>query len=258
MNFKPEILDSFGHIDFNEEKHLYTIGDQKLTSVTTLIKQFEEEKDWVEIAYNYSLKNGETPEYWLEKWGQEQTIGGEKGSEFHLYAEGWMKDEKYPLKGDMLDFITELNPLPEIDVRKAVARLRCMFDLFWLEASKNLIPLRSEHIVGCAELGVAGMIDQLFWNKKMKELQVWDWKTSKKIATSNKYNKFLAPIGHLDECEYIKYSLQISIYKHILQKILGITVGSCYIGWFYENNESYKIMKARDLNKEAELILQAA
>ena len=157
MNYEIiEKLNGFNHVLFEENRHVYMIGDRKLSSVTALIKKFESDKDWNQIAYSY---------------------------------------------------------------------------------------------------GMGGMIDQIFWNTKMQELQIWDWKTNKKIAASNKYNSFKSPISHVEECEYNKFSLQLSAYKHIIEKNLGLVIGSCYIVHFNTNNEKYKIMKTRDFEKEVKLML---
>lgn len=260
MNFEIlEKLNGFNHIMFEERRHIYTIGDQKLTSVTTLLKQFEEEKDWDAIATRYAAKNGETPEYWRTLWKQEGSIAGTKGDELHKYAEVTMANKVYDINMERVVLENERCTLIDwFEPWKVMKKLKMMWDVFWLQAKGTLIPVRSEFVVGDAELGVAGMVDQLFWNTRMKELQIWDWKTSKKIARHNDFNKFTGPLSHLDDCEWNKYSLQIGIYKYIIKKNLGLEIGDCYIGWFHEKNDTYKVIKARNLDKEVEQIFQAA
>jgi ATP-dependent exoDNAse (exonuclease V) beta subunit len=253
-----EKLNGFNHIKFEERRHLYTIGDRKLTSVTTLLKGLEPEKDWGEIAFKYSLKHGETTEYWIEKWKQEGIMGSEKGSEFHLYAENSLANKVYLPNEIKLGQVQDKCKMLDIDIRRALKKMMMMWDVFWLQASPNLVPVRSEFIIGDEDFGIGGMIDQLFWNIKMMELQIWDWKTNKAIKTANRYQSFLNPISHLDECEFNKYSLQIGIYKYILEKNLGLEIGNCYIGHFHENNDTYKILKTRGMEKEVQLILNAA
>lgn len=253
-----EKLNGFSHVIFNERWHTYKIGQQKLTSVTSLLKQFEAEKDWDLIAERYAAKNGETGDYWRDAWKQEGRVASEKGSEFHLYAEWAMANKEYEFDMEKIIKTTEeCDKVSHFEPHKAMKKLKMMWDVFWLQAQGKLIPVRSEFITGDAELGVGGMVDQLFWNVKEQELQIWDWKTSKKIAKSNDYNKLIGPLSHLDECEWNKYSLQIAIYKHIIEKNLGLTIGKCYIGWFNENNDTYKIIKTRNLDKEVQHIFKA-
>jgi ATP-dependent exoDNAse (exonuclease V) beta subunit len=251
-----ERLNRFSNVKFEEKRHIYTIGDTQLKSTTTLIKEFEPLKDWNEIARRYALKNGESAQYWAELWRQEGVIASEKGTQLHLYAENKLANKVYEFDWLALELINKECDLIELDTEKTMNKLKLMFDVFWFQARANLVPVRSEFVVGDEELGIGGMVDQLFWNTKMSELQIWDWKTNKKIATSNKYQRFTGALSHLEECEFNKYSLQLSIYKYIIKKNLGLEVKNCYIGHFNEKNDTYKILKTKDLHKEVELILQ--
>jgi len=253
-----EKLNAFSHVQFEEKRHIYTIGDKQLTSVTTLLKQYYPDKDWQEIAEKYAAKNGETAEHWQRAWKQEGTIGREKGSEFHLYAELSLANKVYDFDMEKMVRITEESDLvTHFEPYKAMKKLKMMWDVFWLQATGVLVPIRSEFVMGDEELGLGGMIDQLFWNTKMQEIQIWDWKTNKKIAKSNKFQKLKPPLQHLDECEHVVYSLQIGVYKYIIEKNLGIVIGTCYIGHFHELNDTYKIIKALDMSKEVKSILEA-
>jgi hypothetical protein len=234
-----EKLNCFKDVKFDEEPHLYTRGSQDLISVTTLIKKYETEKDWDDIAQRYAIKNFMDKDEVLDMWEKERNLGSSKGTEFHKLVELWYSNKLYT---------------PDYSVMPK--KLENMFYAFWLESNPHLIPVRSEFVV--ASENVAGMIDMLFWNKKMQELQIWDWKTNKKIATHNKYQSFTGLLSHLDECEYNKYSLQLSTYKYIFEKYVGIPIGNCYIGWFFDGNDIYKLFKIKDLSKEAEIILNAA
>lgn len=257
MNFEIlEKLNAFAGVKFEEEKHIYTAGDKALTSVTTLLKQYEPEKDWDQIAMRYAAKNGETQEYWRDKWKQEGIIAAEKGSQFHLYAENSLANKVYRFDiAKLRSLNVECDKIDWFEPDKVVKKLKMMWDLFWFQACGNLVPVRSEYVVADLEAEIGGMVDQLFWNKKMQELQIWDWKTSKKIARHNDYSKLTGPLSHLDECEFNKYSLQLGTYKNIIERILGINLGTSYIGWFHESNDTYKIIKTIALEKEVKAIL---
>lgn len=73
-------------------------------------------------------------------------------------------------------------------------------------------------------LHIAGQIDLLVKNNN--EISIIDHKTNKKIDTKGFYNsstrsseKFNYPLGHLDNCNYNAYQLQLSTYAWMLQKI---------------------------------------
>jgi len=231
-------LNGFNHIEFEEGPHVYKSQGLELISVTSVIELYKSDKDWEEIAMRYAAKNGLSLDSVQKQWALESTIGKTRGSEFHLYVENCIANKKYVYNPDIM---------PEA--------LETMWWKFWEESKDHLVPVRSEFIVGDMEFGVCGMVDQIFWNTKEEELQIWDWKTNKKIDMSNKWNKMKSPVGHLDECEYTFYSLQLAIYKRIIEKNIGLDIGNCYLGHFHTNNDSYKLYKTRELKKEVDLIL---
>lgn len=50
--------------------------------------------------------------------------------------------------------------------------------------------------------------------------------TNKEIKMSNKYQSMLPPVNHLDDCNYIHYNLQLSLYSYMLEQF-GYDV--CYL-----------------------------
>ena len=127
---------------------------------------------------------------------------------------------------------------------------------FYNDSYGKLIPVRAEVVVGDEELGLCGMIDQLFWNEKSGKLEIWDWKTNKKIDEKNKWQQFKDPIGHLDVCELNTYSLQLATYKYIVEKNTNLDLGDSYIVWINEKNDNYKVFKCHDFREEVLNILK--
>jgi ATP-dependent exoDNAse (exonuclease V) beta subunit len=114
-----------------------------------------------------------------------------------------------------------------------------------------LVPIRSELCVGSSNLGICGMVDQLYYSEPLNGLVIFDWKTNKKIDYVSKYNKWmLDPISHLPECEFTTYSLQLSLYKHIIELETNLKIKGCYIVWFNEKNDGHKLIQCADLQKE--------
>ena len=60
----------------------------------------------------------------------------------------------------------------------------------------------------------------------------------------------LGPVSHLDECEFSTYSLQLSLYKYIIEYETKLKIEDCFIVWFNENNAKYKLIKCADYSKE--------
>jgi ATP-dependent exoDNAse (exonuclease V) beta subunit len=114
-------------------------------------------------------------------------------------------------------------------------------------ASGRLIPVRNELVVGDSELNLTGMVDQLFWNVKQQCLQIWDWKTNTKLNMTNDFGKKLKyNLYMVDDCEYSIYSLQLNVYKKIIERNTNLRLGDCHLVWFNEENPDYKIIKCED------------
>ena len=89
-------------------------------------------------------------------------------------------------------------------------------------------------------------------------LEIWDYKTNKAINEKNDYGeKFKSPISHLDVCEINTYSLQLSLYKHLIEKNTNLKLGNSYLIWINEANENYKIFKCKDLEAEIKLMIES-
>jgi len=83
---------------------------------------------------------------------------------------------------------------------------------------KELNLVESEKIIFSPRLRLAGTYDALFMTKDKRCYVLLDWKTSKNIEFKNQWNSFgLEPIQHLDNCNFIHYSLQLKLYSYILR-----------------------------------------
>jgi hypothetical protein len=71
-------------------------------------------------------------------------------------------------------------------------------------------------------------------------------------------NKFKSPISHLDECEFNTYSLQLNLYKYIIEKNTNLKIGDTYFVWLFEGNDNYQVFKCQDMSKEIVTMLNAA
>jgi hypothetical protein len=77
---------------------------------------------------------------------------------------------------------------------------------------------------------VAGTADKVCWKsvKKDSAIDIFDYKTniSKGIQYEDSYRKYLkGPVSHLMDCNFNTYSLQLSLYAHMLQLTTGRPIG---------------------------------
>ena len=73
---------------------------------------------------------------------------------------------------------------------------------------------------------------------------------------SNKFQKGTPPIEHLDDCNFNQYSLQLNLYKHILEKHYGIKIEGMFLVVLHPNNSTYLKMDIKCMQKEISWILE--
>ena len=238
-----EQLNKFTDIVFHEDEHKYTYNGYECRSVTTLLKDYKHIFDDVLIAGKYAKKHGMELMEVLKNWDQIREKSGTIGTEVHKYAEMKFLQKAYMPHWGNYD-------VPE--------QLLTYVDNFYHDTKDKLIPIKLEFVIGNFEKRLCGMIDKLFWNIKAQELQIWDYKTSKKIETSSPFkNKMRNGLQHLDDCEYNTYSLQLAIYKKIIETECQIKLGNSYICWLNAENDNYKVIKTAGMEQEVDLIWNA-
>lgn len=245
-----EELSKFDNIVYFDDPHVYYIDGVQATSVTKLIGMFEPPFDEAFHSANTAKKTGKSVEEVLAMWKLKNRISTEKGSAVHSFVENFLARKVFPYPASkMLTAFNGTDP-----VKEKFDKIVPLVNKFVTDIKGKLVPIKSELIVGDIEYGLCGMIDQLFYNKKSQMLELWDWKTNEKIDTESKY-KLMKPISHLSQAKLDVYSLQLSLYKHILHKNTGLKLGDSWIAWFNETNDNYKLFKCHDYTEEVVIMI---
>jgi ATP-dependent exoDNAse (exonuclease V) beta subunit len=178
-----------------------------------------------------------------KKWLYKNHHATYEGSTLHDYIENYLNNKIKP----------EPNVSPEglkfEEISETYAIMKEHFHNFYEDTvgKGKLIPVKSELVVGDSDLMLCGMVDQLFWNERHQCLQIWDWKTNTKLNMKNNFgNKMKDSLWMLDDCEFNTYSLQLSIYKKIIERNTNLKLGSCHLVWFNEENPNYKVINCED------------
>ena len=222
--------EAFSDIQFFEKEHKYTInGQQAKKSVSGAIKVYEKPFDSQGIAANVARKNGKTINEVLKEWDYKRDYSCHKGSEFHLFVENFLERRKISLDKDaFVNFLDHNDPTEDYQIAidkyyTDMAMLINNFMNFYDWWKKDYILLKSEFVMGDKAAGLCGTLDNLQYNKNTKKLAIFDYKTNKEIKKTNPWGeKLLSPFNHLHNCELTKYSLQISLYKLILERNTSI------------------------------------
>ena len=199
-------------ISLESKTHRYilsTVPDLEFESVTTLVARFFEPFDKVRIASKLVANNekyfGLTVEELIAQWDSKR----DHGTLVHGQIEEHLRHET-----------------PATD-QKALAALK------WLRKyrMKSELKLFPEVIVYSKEHKIAGTVDLLVQDLTTGKYELLDWKTSKSIDTTS----FGGKVGinsiteDLLDCNFNRYSLQLSFYRYLLEEKYGIDISDQYI-----------------------------
>ncbi len=251
MNIPNEIFTAFNDIVFYDEPHKYYLHDKELISVTTLIGKYQEEFDesyWSNYkAEQFGLSQREI----LRAWKFINDKGVIKGSTIHDYSERLFQNKRFQYPEDMIFKKFGFDPvINEYNITKRHV------DNFYNDIRGKLIPIKTEYIVYDVESMIAGMVDMLFWNVEERVLQLYDWKTNKDLTFTENNRHLLHDLFFLEDCDLEIYSLQLGLYKYIIEKNIPIKLGKSHIVWFSHNNDNYQIIETRDRSYYVNLIVQ--
>ena len=153
-----------------------------------------------------------TPDEIQEEWRRNSKDASDRGTEGHFQAEQFMNG-------------LSMHPSPELGVCLDFCRRHVLptgarpYRTEW-EIFTDLAPQGGEAIAGSVDLVVRYPDGQL---------GIIDWKRSPKLL-EHMWDHFGhtrdAPLDHLDDCDGVKYALQLNIYAYILEKYYGFQVAS--------------------------------
>lgn len=250
INVPDKLFTTFNDVTYFDDPHKYYVNGQQLVSVTTILHKYQEEFQedyWSNYkADEYTLTQREV----LRAWEFINKKGTMKGSAIHDYAENLFLNKVFPYPKELILDEFGFDPvLPEYDITKKHV------DNFYSDVKDKLIPIRTEMIVYDKESLIGGMLDILFYNVRMKQFQIWDWKTNKKFDKVMKSRHFQGKLQLLEDSDLEIYSLQLAMYKLIIEKNTGIKLGKSYVVWFSHNNENYEIIETKDRSYYANMIM---
>lgn len=255
-----KLLNTFSDFYFIEKNHRYECSGIPIKkSITQIISKYKKPFDSGMFSERIAKKEGIDQETVIEKWNFEKDFANHKGEEFHRYVENFLDRKKISIDRDSIrNFYKKY---PDFYNQKSVddyilkmANMISQFKNFYSWYSEKYKNLKSEFVIGDKIAKIAGMVDNLSIKNENKKLVIFDYKTNKTINKKNKYGeKLIYPLDHLDNCELVNYSLQIWLYRLILERNTNFEFDDCYFVWFSEKN--YELHSILDLRNEATNIL---
>ena len=205
------------HITFDEGPHIYTIdGDSGFMSVTTWIhshfSKFDSEAVIENMMGGKKMKDPNYKYYGMTKeqiktlW--ESNDAAKKGTEMHFDIECYYNG--LDVKNDSVEY---------------------QYFLRFAKDYAHLKPYRTEWIVFYEEMRLAGSIDMVFEDDQ-GDLWIYDWKRTQELNPESFGNKTSTTpcIGHLPDSKFWHYTLQLNIYRGILERKYGKKIkGLCLV-----------------------------
>ena len=235
-------------IEFDEPTHRYTVNGtcDGWSSCTGFLHAFFPHFDpdatiqkmmkgrkWTESKYY-----GMTAEQIKEQWSNSGKEASSAGTFMHLAIEMFHN-----------------GALAEIDPAILETSEWKYFMNFWKDHGDDLEPFRTEWEVWSEAHKLAGSIDMIYKKKSDGTIVIYDWKRSKEIKTSNDFESGYPPLGHLPNCNYWHYTLQLNVYRWFLQTFYGCVVSDLYLIILHPDNKNYRRLRLNILEQEVEDML---
>lgn len=228
------------HINFQEKGHIYTVkGKTGYTSVTTLVHKYSKPFD-EKGAIQRILQNNTNEKYkgmtadeismlWKINGIEARTLGTKMhyGIECHY-------------NGDTASSTASSNLWENLDEEHS------QFQAF-LQDHPHLQAYRTEWAIYDEANKISGSIDMVFKNTETGKYDIYDWKRTKQIKHYGFNNLQADFLSHIPEANYWLYSLQLNVYKYILEANYGISIGELWLVAMHPEQTFYKKYKAADM-----------
>jgi ATP-dependent exoDNAse (exonuclease V) beta subunit len=106
------------------------------------------------------------------------------------------------------------------------------------------------------DIKLAGSIDMIYL-KPDGTLAIYDWKRAKEMKYENSFQSGLPPLDHLPDTNYWHYSLQLNIYRRILEEFYGVVVSELALVVLHPNNDNYRVIMLNRMDDEVTDMFEA-
>ena len=229
-------------ISFDEKTHTYYIdgSSEGIISVTTLIHQHFPKFDADNILKKMKNKNEKYPnmtDSQIKKLWTNNSINSSKdGTKMHKIIENYYNSiENKKSEEESKEYKYFLN--------------------FNSSIKNRLQPFRTEWSIFDGQLELAGQVDMIY-KKSDNTYALYDWKRSKEIKKENPFEKGLGKLSNLDNCNYNHYSLQLNIYKRLVETRYNMKISEMFLVILHPDNENYILEEVYNMDKYVDIIFQ--
>lgn len=262
------ITETFKDLVFIEEGHKYYRGGKLLPSVSEITHRYKPEFNADKVAAGYALKNGGTPEFWLDQWKFKNLKATTTGTLVHAYGEGlfWLRQGKPELIPESAkgQYVSDKNWLiPTRPKEEAILKYYSELpdtDFPVLAETKvynNFNPLAPPMMTS-----YCGTFDILFYREipgrdDLSGYVLKDYKTNASLysdyARKGRKKMCLPPFSDLPDEAFSMYTLQLGCYQIPLED-LGLKVVGREIIWLKDTGD-YEVIQVPDITTRLRNIL---
>jgi ATP-dependent exoDNAse (exonuclease V) beta subunit len=258
-------------LQFDEKWHKYSVtGDKarRYKSVTKIVKeQFPEFNADLIIEKMMNGRNwNETHKYWgmtprgiKALWNDNGKIQSGAGTALHFdieqFMNQWLVDEEEVLIESDHEMLLESYNEDASSGGSHIQNTSTEWTYFtnFVRDHPHLTPFRTEWRIYDEELQIAGSVDMIYLNED-GTYDIYDWKRVKEISKTNDFHesaisKHLPDIPHTN---FWHYSLQLNIYKYIIERKYGAVVRDIYLVQLHPESgvDNYHVIQCADMQKE--------
>ena len=227
------------NIVFVEKGHQYFInGDFNYISVTTIVRSIFPKFDTDGLIEKMILDKNpkykdKSPETIKLEWKNNGEMAAMEGTRLHrnieLYSNG------IPVMDDSKEF---------------------NFFLIFKEKYGYLEAYRTEWFIYDEEFRIAGSIDMIYKDTRDDTYHIYDWKRTKPFSSkSSKNNVGFGPFSNIPNSNLWHYSLQLNIYKYLLEKNYNKIISSMTLCRLHPNSRKYQLVDIKNMTQQVELLL---
>lgn len=228
-------------ISFEEKTHTYYIdgSSEGIVSVTTLIHQHFPKFDASLILKKMKDKNQKYPNMTdkeiKELWYNNGRNASQDGTKLHKLIENFYNGIKNP----------------DEDLKEYRHFIRFHNDVI----KDKYDPYRTEWSVFDGELELAGQIDMVY-KKDDGTYAIYDWKRIKDLKKENRFETGLGRLNNLSHCNYTHYSIQLNIYKRLLETRYSMIITEMFLVILHPDNDNYILEKVQDMSNYIDIIFE--
>lgn len=251
LNGSDIVFEQDGKLSFDEEQHLYSLGDIVMRSVSNVVGMFFREFDAVGISLKKCFGNETEAAKLREEWECKGAEASQAGTFMHKQIEDYLNGKQLP---DLKCDISYTGRFLSINKAVDISREWNHFKAF--ERNVPFSPFRTEWRVFDVESRMAGTLD-LVCSCDDGTYEIYDWKRSNKIDPTerNRWANGVNGLDHLTDTSYMHYCLQQNLYRYILQKNYGIRISRMNLVVLHPELPTYRVVPVPPMDREVAIII---